>query len=34
MVVNSDANDIQNDIFLTLLPLTVDCRAFIELGST
>jgi|GEM_PF-3813197 hypothetical protein len=34
MVVSSEANDIQKEAERTLLPLTVACRAFIELGST
>lgn len=32
--VSSDANEIQNDVERTLLPLTVDWRAFTAFGST
>ena len=34
MVVSSEASDIQKEAERTLLPLTVACRALIELGST
>ena len=32
--ISSDANENQNDVERTLLPLTVDWRAYMLLGST
>ena len=34
MEVNSDANEIQNEVERTLFPLTVDWRDLTSLGST
>lgn len=34
MVVRSDASDSQKEVERTLLPLTVDYRDFVSLGST
>ena len=34
MVVSSEANDNQKEVDRTLFPLTVDCLALTELGST